>query len=131
MLVRTDIAAPYHEAFSTLEGTITTVARRYDHWKLDFSKTALLAQNFTTHGAAAVVRDTEGKLRLPVWHGFQLHGDLGERLGLTAAQFWTLLVKPISEAHIAGMSQKDAQTWCLGDLCPILALFTLFVWMIL
>ena len=41
-----------------------------------------LAQNFTPHGAAAVVRDVSGQLRFPIWNGFQLHGDVGLRLKL-------------------------------------------------
>ena len=98
------------------------IAKRYDHWKLDFSKTGWLAQNFTPHGAAAVVRDKFGRLRFPVWHGWQLHGDLGARLGLThrhtAAQFRALLEDPHSEARKTRGNPKDGQTWCLGDICP-------------
>ena len=60
------------------------VAKRHDSWKLDFAKSGNLATNFLPHGAAAVVRDTNGILRFPVWGMYQLHGDLGERLGLTA-----------------------------------------------
>ena len=99
------------------------MAKRYDHWKLDFSKTGWLAQNFTPHGAAAVVRDKFGRLRFPVWHGWQLHGDLGARLGLshrlTAAQFRALLEDPHSEARkTRKKNPNDGQSWCLGDRCP-------------
>ena len=50
-------------------------------------KDNFLAQDFTPHGAAAVVIDSKGRRRFPVWMGYQLHGDLGERLNLVR-KYW-------------------------------------------
>ena len=56
------------------------MGKRFDSCKLDFSKPGALGQNCTPTGAAAVVRDRNGKLRFPIWNCFQLHGDVGARL---------------------------------------------------
>lgn len=61
------------------------VKKRGERWRLDFNKDGLLAGDFIPHGAAAVVKDKTGTLRFPVYQKWQLHGDLGERLGLLTA----------------------------------------------
>ena len=58
------------------------VAGRFHLWRLDFTKTNELPRDFTPHGAAAVIRSIDGSRRFSVWDGLQLHGDIGERLGL-------------------------------------------------
>ena len=98
------------------------LARRNDFWKLDHSKDGWLAGNFTPQGAAAVVRDTYGQLRFPVWNGYQLHGDVGERLGLKkkyGKQEWIeLMALSTSETRLGINSDNDTEYWCLGDMCP-------------
>ena len=106
----------------------------YKHWalvlqvsrsvsyRLDFNKEGSLASNFTPHGAAATVIDNTGTLRFVVWNRWQLHGDIGERLGLRRkwkSNEWQALM---STQH-PGEPLKDAkgktiQYWCAGDKCP-------------
>ena len=54
-----------------------------------------------------------------MWDPYQLHGDIGERLGLTRkrspAEFTTLCATPGSEVHVA--AGTNDRTWCLGDVC--------------
>ena len=96
--------------------------KRYTRWKLDFTREGWLARNFTPHGAAAVRKDSLGRLRFVIWNGYELHGDIGERLGLPkkvpVAQLrgFENIVGP--EAHIAPIGDKDSQSWCLGNVCP-------------
>ena len=56
--------------------------QRSEFWKLDFNSEGWLARNFTPHGAPALKRDTDGSLQFIVSNGFQMHGGVGERLGL-------------------------------------------------
>ena len=96
--------------------------KRYTRWKLDFTREGWLARNFTPHGAAAVRKDSLGRLRFVIWNGYELHGVVGERLGLPRkvplAQLrgFENIVGP--EAHIAPIGDKDSQNWCLGNVCP-------------
>ena len=98
------------------------IAKRFELWKLDFSKSGWLAQNYTPHGAPAVKRDKNGVLKFVVWNGFQMHGDLGARLGydvkLPKARFRELIGDPNSEGQTMKKGMKDEQNWCLGMECP-------------
>ena len=85
--------------------------KRGERWRLDYNKDGLLAKDFTPHGAAAVVRDKKGKIRFPVYQGWHLHEDVGERLKLvrkrTTAQFQALPVNLDSEPHLADLGLTD------------------------
>ena len=87
------------------------MAGKFHHWRLDFNKQGQLPEDFTPHGAAAVVRARDGRLRLPIWDGYQLHGDVGERLGLTRkhsqADFIALCATPGAETHVAADNIYD------------------------
>ena len=48
-------------------------------WHTVFPQMSAALDNSTKY---SVVRAKDGKLRFPVWKTFQLHGDLGTRLGL-------------------------------------------------
>ena len=93
---------------------------RHDKWRLDFTKRHHIAGNFVPHGAAAVVRDKDNRLRFPVWDGKQFHGDVGERLHLkakySAAEFTILCAGP--HAEVRTPTSTSYKTWCLGDYCP-------------
>ena len=96
------------------------IAEKFNFWRLDFSERNQLPEDNIPHGAAAVVRAADGRLRFPVWDGMQLHGDLGERLGLKRkyswAEFLDLCDAPDAETNLA--AGDDYKTWCLGDHCP-------------
>ena len=89
-------------------------------WRLDFTKRNHIPSDFVPHGAAAVVRALDGRLRFPVWDGQQFHGDVGERLGLKArystSEFTILCAVPGAEVHTP--ANLEYKTWCLGDYCP-------------
>ena len=72
------------------------------------------------HGAAAVIRAINEHFRFLVWDGYQLHSDIGERLGLakkrSQTEFTTLCAAPGNKVHVAAGTSH--QTLCLCDICP-------------
>ena len=98
------------------------VENRFEFWKLDFNSEEWLAQNFMPHGAPAVQKDNDGVRRFVVWNMYQLHGDLGERMGLTR-KVSTIASKIMRDRTHPNEPAKDAkgktvQYYCLGDVCP-------------
>ncbi|KAF6236190.1 hypothetical protein HO173_005819 [Letharia columbiana] len=59
------------------------IENRSEFWKLDLNSEGWLAGNFMPHGAPAVRKDKDGKRHFVIWNAYQLHGDVGERMGLT------------------------------------------------
>lgn len=59
------------------------IENRSEFWKLDLNSEGWLAGNFMPYGAPAVRKDKDGKRRFVIWNAYQLHGDVGERMGLT------------------------------------------------
>ena len=57
-----------------------------------------------------------------VWNGFQLHGDVGERLNLKrklASSDWAALRQKTHPGKpLKASDNKLIQYWCLGDVCP-------------
>ena len=93
-----------------------------DRWRLDFTADGTLAMNHTPHGAAATARDGSGIRRFVVWNGFQLHGDVGERLGLTrkmARKDWLVMRNTAyPNALDKDLRGKKISYECLGEPCP-------------
>ncbi len=95
------------------------IDKRFTAWRLDFNAEGKLAQNFTPHGAPALMTH-DGKRHFAVVDGFQLHGDVGERMGL-AARLSSTKWKELRQEHYpeakATAGKKLIYT-CPGDECP-------------
>lgn len=59
------------------------IENRSEFWKLDLNSEGWLAGNFMPHGAPVVRKDKDDKRHFVIWNAYQLHGDVGERMGLT------------------------------------------------
>ena len=94
------------------------IDKRFTAWRLDFNADGKLAQNFTPHGAPALMTHN-GKRRFAVVDGFQLHGDVGERMGL-AARLSSTKWKELRQEHYpeAKTAVKKLIYTCPGDECP-------------
>ena len=96
-------------------------SNRGNLYKLDFNKEDALAENFTPHGAAATILGNDNKRRFVIWQGFQLYGDVEERLGLNRKlnrKEWKVLI----DIYHPNAPQKDAYGRsilyrCPGDIC--------------
>lgn len=98
------------------------VNRRWVFCKLDFNSEGWLAGNFTPHKASVIAADDQGKRRLVVWNGYQLHEDVGERLGLNkkmSRRDWKTLKewRHESKPNVDSLKRR-IQYGCLGDECP-------------
>ena len=95
---------------------------RSDLYKEDFNKERCLARNFTPHGAAATTIGKDGLRHFLVWQGYQLHGDIGERLGLKRKmdrKEWQALMKVHHpNAELKDIKGKGIWYCCPGQLCP-------------
>ena len=91
-------------------------------FKLDLNKESNIATNFTCHGAAATVKGKDGRRRFAVWDGYELHGDVGERLGLknrlTSKEWTDLLSETHPGAQVKDASNRKVHHWCLDNVCP-------------
>ena len=94
---------------------------RAEAYKLDFNARGNLAKDFTPHGAAATGRDSDGTRKFVIWNGFQLHGDVGERLKLRRklpTAEWKKLVKQ-TYPNVQATDIKEGKSYrCLGEVCP-------------
>ena len=78
--------------------------------------------NFTPHSAAATTKDNDIVRKSTVWNGFQLNGDVRERMGLKrkwSTKDWVaLLAKTHPNAQDKNAKGRKLMYWCLGDVCP-------------